>query len=150
MANVVRRMDDPFRLVRDLLRWEPFEPTAAVPPLAGELYRPAFDVKETKDGYVFYADLPGVREQDLEIQVNGNRLSVSGKREGEARVEGETWFARERGHGAFQRHFVLPDDADPGAIDAQLKDGVLTLAVSKRAETRPRKIEIRAKSSTTA
>ena len=69
--------------MRDVLRWDPFRELEAA--AAGDygLFAPSFDVKENKEGYVFRADLPGVHEDDLEISLTGNRLTISGKREQE-------------------------------------------------------------------
>ena len=78
---------DPFRVMRDVLRWDPFRELEAA--AAGDygLFAPSFDVKENKDGYVFRADLPGVREDDLDISLTGNRLTISGQaRTGKART----------------------------------------------------------------
>jgi HSP20 family protein len=101
-----------------------------------------FDVKETKEGFLFKADLPGLREEDVEISLTGNRLTVSGKREVEAAQEGETHFMRERTSGAFRRTFTLPETADADKITASMKDGVLTLALPKRSESQPRRVPI--------
>jgi HSP20 family protein len=103
---------------------------------------PRFDVKETGDAYLFTADLPGVKESDLDISLAGNILTVSGKREEEHRDEGEQYHATERSHGQFTRSFSLPDTADTGHVQASLKDGVLHLHVPKKPEVQPRKIPI--------
>src|SRR2546421_7973383 len=77
---------DPFRAMEAMLRWDPFrENRGYLPP--GSDYRPQFDVKESADGYLFVADLPGVKESDLDISVTGNVLTISGKREEERRAE---------------------------------------------------------------
>ena len=153
MANLVRRGSesglaasygwDPLRLMRDMMSWDPFREIA--PSLAGREisgFVPDFDVKETKDAYVFKADLPGVKEKDLEITVTGNRLTVSGKREAEEREEGENYFTFERSYGSFSRTFTLPEGVDGDAIDAKLEGGVLTLRAPKRPEVQPKRISI--------
>ncbi len=151
MANITRRGErhpgylewDPFRIMRQLTRFDPF---ASLEPLAGmepQVFTPAFDVKETKDSYVFKADLPGVREEDLEIALTGNRLTVSGKREEEEeRREDERYFSYERSFGAFTRSFTLPEGCDPDHVTAELKGGVLSLSVPKRPEVQPKRISI--------
>ena len=103
---------DPFRVMRDMLRWDPFRELEGA--VGGDygLFAPSFDVKETKEGYVFRADLPGVREEDLEISLTGNRLAISGHREQEKREQGETYYASERSYGAFSRAFTLPEGTD--------------------------------------
>lgn len=156
MANITRRGQgamgdaglDPLRLVREMLRWDPFAemaPSAGAQEGAGlAAFQPRFDVKETQDGYVFNADLPGVKEEDLELSVTGNRLTVSGRRECEERKEGERWFAVECSYGAFSRSFTMPDHVDADHVRAELKDGVLRVVVPKRPEAQPRKISLRA------
>lgn len=132
---------DPFRAMEELLRWEPqFE---VAPRQKAATFLPAFEVRETQDGYVFHADLPGVKEADLDISVTGQHLTISGKREEESRKEeGATYYAYERAYGSFTRAFMLPRSADVENVRAELKDGVLTLVVPKRPETKARKIEV--------
>lgn len=146
-AQPARRVEiDPFRLMDQMLRWDPFrgvDPFRAMTPIAEErAFLPAFEVKESKDGFVFKADLPGVKEADLDIRVNGNLLTVAGKRDEEQREEGATWYAYERNYGTFSRSFTLPDSADTDHITADLKEGVLTLILPKKPELQPRKINI--------
>jgi HSP20 family protein len=95
MANLVRRNQEmlptwePMRLMREMLNWDPFAEMLPRVTQNEVAFVPSFEVKETKDAYVFKADLPGVKEEDLDITVTGNRLSVSGKREAEQREESE-------------------------------------------------------------
>lgn len=153
MANVVRRRDlsqpaftttrnewDPFRMMRELMRVDPYEAAHYEQPRGA--FVPLFDVRETRDGYEFRADMPGVREGDVDIAVTGKRLTVSGHREAEERREGETWYAAERSYGSFTRAFTLPEGVDSEHVTAELRDGVLTLRVPKRAEVQPRKIAV--------
>jgi HSP20 family protein len=133
---------DPFRVMRDVLRWDPFRELEAAAGGDYGLFAPSFDVKENKDGYVFRADLPGVKEEDLEISLTGNRLAISGKREAEKREQGETYYASERSYGSFTRAFTLPDGTDAENVKAELKNGVLQVTVPKKPEVQPRKIQI--------
>jgi HSP20 family protein len=159
MANLIRRdnrevarnrnsQDDgfagwePFRMMDTLLRWDPFRDNRGWFTRGAESYLPHFDVKETGDAYLFTADLPGVKESDLDISLAGNMLTVSGKREEEQREEGEQYHATERSYGQFTRSFSLPDTADTGNVQASLKDGVLHLHVPKKPEVQPRRIPI--------
>jgi HSP20 family protein len=155
MANIVRRGEasapaglargewDPFRLMRDVLRWDPFGEMA---PFAGPTvatFNPDFEVKETDKAYVFKADLPGIEEKNLDIAVTGNRLTISGKRDVEEKHEGETYYAYERNYGSFTRAFTLPDGVDAEHVQAELKNGVLTMHLPKLPELQPKKIEIK-------
>jgi HSP20 family protein len=135
----------PLRLMRDLLRWDPFAEMTPVMPMNLRLpeFAPSFEVKETKEAYVFTADLPGVADKDLEVTLAGRRLAVTGKREGEKEEKEDKYYAYERTYGAFTRAFTLPDGADTDHIAAELKQGVLTVVVPKRAEIQAKKIAVK-------
>jgi len=130
---------EPFRLMRDFLRWDPLLDYGPGAPTA---FMPSFDVKETPDAYQFRADLPGILEAELEISLEGSRLTVAGKREEEPVKEGERIHLSERSHGRFSRTFTLPEDVEGEKVVAELRNGVLTLMVPKRPEVRPRKINV--------
>lgn len=158
MANLIRRNDreavpapsaseyrwDPFRMMDALLRWDPFRSDlgASFGGAGGYDFAPRFDVKETKDGYLIKADLPGVKEEELSVSLTGNQLTVSGKREEEHRDEGERYYAMERSYGTFARTFSLPDSVDGEHVTADLKDGILAIHIPKRPEAQPKKIAI--------
>jgi HSP20 family protein len=128
----------PYSLARELLGWDPFfngRPASA--------FAPTFEVKETNDTFVIKADIPGVEDKDLDIAVHNGVLTVSGSRQAEERRDGEPFALYERQYGSFTRSFALPDIADGDRIDAKLAAGVLTLVVPKKAEAKPRKIEIK-------
>jgi HSP20 family protein len=134
-------MRDPFEAMRDLMRWDPFREIA---PFTGGQggWSPDFDVRETKDSYVFEADLPGAKKENIDISLVGNRLQVTGKRDEEQETREDTYYAYERSYGTFTRTFTLPDTADTEHISSNLSDGVLTLVVPKTAESKARKIQI--------
>src|SRR5215471_15965823 len=96
---------EPFRRMRDFLRWDPLHDFAPITPWEERVYAfaPAFDVRETKESYIFKADVPGIKEQDLDISITGDRLTISGKRESEELDKGETYYTFERSYGAFTR-----------------------------------------------
>ena len=134
-GNKVTR--DPYSFARDLFfGWDPFfgrEPSA---------FAPTFEVKETAEAFLIKADLPGVEEKNLDINLHNGVLTVAGHRDSEERKEGETYALYERQYGSFTRSFSLPDLADGDKIQAKLENGVLTLAVPKKAEAKPKKISI--------
>lgn len=136
---------EPFQMLRDLLRWDPFRDVGllrgAIEPRMG--FQPDFDVKETKDGYLIKADVPGVREKDLDVSVHGNRLQITGSRAAEKEEKTDTYFACERSVGSFTRVFTLPADIDPNEINAELKDGVLTVQLAKQPESQVKRIAIK-------
>lgn len=153
--NIVRRQDqgtnlpaprgwDPFHVVRDMMRWDPFRelsPLFSAEEMKG-MFMPDVDVKETPNAFVFKADVPGMKEKDVDISLTGNRLTLSGKREEERREEKETYFATERTYGSFTRTFTLPGGTDPEHTTAELRDGVLTVSVPKVPEVQPKKIPV--------
>lgn len=135
---------EPFRRMRQLLHWDPFAEMTELPTLETPVtFMPAFEVKETKDSYVFKADLPGIKETDVDISFTGDRLTVSGKREMERKEEKETYYAYERSYGSFTRAFTLPMGVDAEHAKAELKDGVLTIVLPKMPEAMPKKIELK-------
>lgn len=131
VPTVARRELDPFRLMRDMLRWDPFREMA--PAFSADLpsYSPAFEVRETKESFVFKGDVPGIKEEDIEVNVAGNRLTIAGKREAEKEEKSDTFYAYERSYGGFTRTFTLPDQADLSHVKAELKSGELTVVVPK-------------------
>ncbi len=136
---------DPFSMFRDLVRWDPFREIAPIT-TAERLaqFDAAFEVKETKDAYAFKADVPGIKENDISINLTGNRLTVSGKREEEKKQESETYFSYERSYGSFTRSFTLPEGIDADKVSASLRDGVLAITVPKTPEAQPKKVSIKA------
>ena len=154
MSNLVKKNPaftaewDPFRAMRDLLRWDPFREMAPAFPTAPTwepaTFTPSFDVTENKDGYVFKADLPGIKTEDIEIATTGNRLQISGKRDYEHETKNDTVYTYERQYGSFSRTFTLPDGADLEHAKSELKDGVLTLVIPKKPTATTKKIAISA------
>lgn len=148
MAELVRRGDypftewDPFRMMREMLRWDPLRTAGLLPPLERDVWLPFFEVRENGNSIRVIADVPGIKRDDLEISIIGNRLVVSGHREAEARGKDENVHTSERQHGQFSRTFTLPDNVDADHITSELQDGVLTVVVPMKAGVRSRKIQI--------
>ena len=130
---------EPFRVMRDLLNWDPFREMTPYFPQGSAGFIPSFEVKETKDGYSFKADVPGVKESDLEVSVAGNRLTVSGKREAEKQEQTDTYYTYERSYGDFARSFTLPDGVDMNSVHAELNQGCSQPRYRTRPRTSPRK-----------
>lgn len=136
---------DPFQEMRALLSWDPFRNVRMPYATEGAFnFAPAFEVKENKEGFFFKADIPGVKEADLDVQLTGDRLVVSGKRESEHTDKNDTFYAYERSYGSFQRTFTLPHGVDAANARAELKDGVLTIMLPRTAEAQPKKIAVKA------
>jgi len=148
-AALVRPFDlfpnwEPFQRMKQMFAWDPFAEMTELPGYGYQpTFTPAFEVKETKDTYVFKADIPGIKEADLDLSIAGDRLTISGKREMERKDEQETYFAYERSYGSFSRSFTLPTGVDAEHARADLKDGVLTIALPKVPEALPKKIEVK-------
>ena len=151
MADIVKKNGgqlvkwDPIRAMRDLLSWDPFReiaPFSPGPAFEAAGFSPSFDVAENKDAFLFKADVPGVKKDDIEITTTGNRLQISGKRDAEHETKTDTIYTYERQHGSFCRTFTLPEGADLENARSELKDGVLTLAVPKKPGALAKKIAI--------
>lgn len=93
---------------------------------------PASDAKSADDSYHISMELPGVAESDIEVVIEGGALTVRGEKKTSREEKGETWFFSERQYGAFSRSFRLPPDASEAEISADLKDGVLSLAIPRK------------------
>ena len=137
----LRRSRDPFTLARSLFGFDPFYGFDAAS--AKPSFSPNFEVKETSEGYELNADIAGVKQDDIDISLHNNVLTVSGSRVAPERKEGDTYFVRERQYGSFTRSFALPDEANPELVAARLSDGVLSVTIAKKAESKPRKIAIK-------
>ena len=109
-----------------------------------EYFTPASDAAATDDAYVVEVELPGVKEEDISVQLHGNMLIVKGNKQSSHEEENKTYYFSERTYGAFQRTFRLPADVDDSRIEAVAADGVLTLRIPKRkeVETAKRTIQI--------
>ena len=112
-------------------------------------WMPAVNVEETSDELVLTAELPGMRQEDVEIELENNVLTVRGRKEHLREEGGEDrrYHVWERRYGAFQRAFSLPRTVDADGISATFQDGVLHIRMPKAAEAKGRKIEIRSESS---
>jgi HSP20 family protein len=130
---------DPFaelnRLHNELLRPDP-SPRAA--------WAPAVDIIERPEVIVVHAELPGVKPENLKIDIENNVLTLRGERRGESKKEEGTLHRVERFDGNFCRQFLLPRTVDPERIEAELKDGVLTVRLHKRSEVKARQIAVKA------
>lgn len=103
---------------------------------------PPLDVSETDTSVDVRMDLPGYAFKDIEVQLTNNTLSVSGTRQEEKEDTGRTFHRVERRHGSFSRGVLLPCSVDETKIDAQYKDGILTIKMPKTEEAKARKIKV--------
>ena len=109
---------------------------------AGRAWTPAMDLVETEDELVLRADLPGMKEDDVEVEIKDGVLTVSGERRSEHEDKNEGYYRVERSFGSFSRSLSLPDGIDPDQVNANFEDGVLEVHVPKPAETKPHRVQI--------
>lgn len=128
-----------FDPLRDLLQLQDrmnrlFEDSLTSPrtPSPSGSWTPAADVVENEEGFVIQVDLPGVAEDEVEIQVDGDRVVVRGERRPAENARPDSFHRMERSYGPFVRTFVLTTDVDADHVTAALKDGLLRLDLPKR------------------
>lgn len=117
-----------------------FTGQGAAPAVSGVF--PALVVKEDGDKIIVEAELPGINPQDLDINVHGNTLTLSGERKPD-KIEGASYHRRERKWGSFRKAITLPDEVNSDAVQAECKNGVLTIILPKAEQVKPKKIAIK-------
>ena len=105
-------------------------------------WHPAMDLVETEDHFVLRADLPGLAEEDVKIEVENDTLTVSGSREERHEDKREGFHRVERATGAFSRSLTLPEGIDPDQVTASFDRGVLEVRIPKPEQRKPRRVEI--------
>jgi len=105
-------------------------------------WAPAVDIYETPNELVVKADLPDVNEKDIDVRVENNLLTIRGERKFEKSVSEENFLRVERTYGAFSRSFSLPNTVNAETIGAEYKNGVLTVTLPKREESKPRQVKV--------
>jgi HSP20 family protein len=143
-----------------IVRWEPFRELSSLQTEMNRLFNaafdtpagagnggarrwtPAMDLVETDEHFVLRADLPGMTEADVNIELEDNVLTVSGERKAEHEEKREGFYRVERAFGSFARSLTLPKGIDPESVTAGFDKGVLEVRVPKPEQRKPRKIEI--------
>jgi HSP20 family protein len=142
-----------------ITRWDPFQNLATLQDQVNRLFEapftgrrsessnltawaPAVDIYETENELVVKADLPDISEKDLDVRVENNMLTIRGERKFEQKVKEDNYLRIERTYGSFSRSFSLPSTVNTEAIKAQYKNGVLTVELPKRAESKPRQVKV--------
>ncbi|MBM3263277.1 MAG: Hsp20/alpha crystallin family protein [candidate division Zixibacteria bacterium] len=103
---------------------------------------PRVDVVEEKDAFVIYAELPGVKAEEVKIRINNHVLTITGEKRADVKSEGQNYYRVERVYGNFQRSFTFPGTVDSEKIGASFKDGVLTVTLAKQEKALPKEIPI--------
>jgi HSP20 family protein len=139
-----------------LTRYEPL--VGRLDGLFNEFFRPAYvwdnnaasqplpirvDVKETAEAYTVAAELPGVKKDEINVEIEGNEVTISAETRREEARDGEKFLRLERAFGKTARRFALPQDLDEAKAVARFTDGVLELTLPKKAAVTGRKVEIR-------
>jgi len=144
--------------VSAITRWDPFQNLSSLQEQVNRLFEtsfprrsdnsaltawaPAVDIFETENELVLKADLPDVNEKDLDIRVENNMLTIRGERKFEQEVKEENYLRIERTYGSFSRSFSLPNTVNTEGIKAEYKNGVLTVQLPKRAESKPKQVKV--------
>lgn len=131
-AQLNRLLDDAFGVANGVDRW--FD----------RPWTPAVDVAEDSKAYSVAIELPGVKAEDLKIEVDGNRLTVKGEKRLETEEKSDRVHRFERRFGSFERVFTLPDTVTTSGIEAKVAAGVLTLTLPKTEKAQPRSIAVTA------
>lgn len=142
-----------------ITRWDPFRNLSTLQEQMNRLFEeafprsrsdesaltawaPAVDIYETESELVLKADLPAIEEKDLDIRVENNMLTIRGERKFEQNVREDNFLRVERAYGAFSRSFSLPNTVNTDAIQAEYRNGVLTVRMPKREESKPKQIRV--------
>src|SRR5580700_99893 len=154
----IPRFDGGLRTMTTIARLEPFRGLSTLQDQFNRLFNesfrthseesaltswaPAVDIYETPNELVVKADLPDVNEKDIDVRVENNLLTIRGERKFDKSVSEENFLRVERTYGSFSRSFSLPNTVNAEAIGAEYKNGVLTVTLPKREESKPRQVKV--------
>lgn len=143
-----------------IIRWDPFRDLITLREKMNRLFEEAFtsrgeekelissswtpsvDIYETENALVLNAELPGLDEDDIEIKIEDNTLSIKGERKFEKETKEENYHRIERAYGSFYRSFSLPSYVDQDKIEAEHENGILKITMPKKPELKPRKVKV--------
>ena len=137
---------DPFRLLQDRINRlfdDDYTPMTEGLLVAG--WTPKCDIYETEGEIVLKAELPEVKKQDVKVNLDGNRLEISGERKLSDEIKRENYHRVERRYGKFVRSFTLPVEVDLAKVNADFKDGILQVTMPKREDAKTKRIEVKVK-----
>ena len=109
------------------------------------VWAPAIDVVEKEDRFLVKVELPGVKEEDVNVTVAGGTLTIEGEKKAESEVKKKGYYYSEASYGSFSRSITLPSTVDSGKIEANYDKGVLEITLPKAPEVKPKKITLAAK-----
>jgi len=134
MADLRREMDQVFG--------EFFGRTPSTMAATEAIWSPLVDIHETKDSYLLLAELPGVKQEDIQLSVEGDTLTLKGERKRETEIKEDQYHRIERSYGRFERSILLPSVVDPNRVKATYRDGVLEIQLPKKEEAKPKEIKV--------
>lgn len=105
------------------------------PSLEGGFLKPKVDVAGSDTEYTITAELPGLEEKDVTVEIKGDSLVIRGEKRKEEKTEGKDYYRVERSYGSFQRVLNIPEDADVDGIKAKYRNGVITVTLPRKAQT---------------
>ena len=141
MQNRINQMNRLFR--------ESYSPEGPEEALTSTSYAPAVDIYEDEHNITLKIDVPGIDEKDIDVRIEGNTLTVHGERKIEKEEKEENFHRVERQYGEFTRSFTLPSSVDTGQVNANYNNGVLKIALAKKAEAKPKQIQVNVGSANT-
>ena len=106
------------------------------------VWSPLVDIHETKDSFVVKAELPGVKQEGLQVSVEGDALTLKGERKLESQIKEDQYHRIERSYGRFERVLLLPANVDPDGVKATYRNGVLEIQLPKREEAKPKAVKV--------
>lgn len=141
----------PFRSLGPFFRrpmWEEFErlwPQWNDEEVALKQWTPKVEVVEQPDAFIIKAEVPGMKAEEIDVNLTGDLLTLRGERKQEEERDTDHFHIREHSYGSFQRSFTFPAPVDAEHVEAEVKDGVLCVRVTKKEESKPAKIEVKAR-----
>ena len=141
--NPIRELDNLHdRVLRALYRRSDTRNDDGQQPLIAAEWAPAVDIVEDNKEYLIKAELPEVAKEDVKVTLDNGVVTIRGERKLEKEEKDKKYHRIERSYGCFMRSFTLPDDADPGQISADFKEGLLQVRLAKCEAKKPRQIEV--------
>ena len=156
-----------WRPTRGLTPWNPFRDLEEMERRVAEMFRhpltpsiwrsipaeqmtwaPKLDIFEKGDKVVIKAEIPGMKEEDIHVSVEGDVLTIRGEKKTESEVKEEDYYHCERSYGSFSRSISLPSTVDASKVEAEYEDGVLEVTLSKKLEVKPKKVAVKKKEKT--
>lgn len=145
----------------NLVKWDPFKELEDVsgrlnrifgrpfvhPDVGQDLLKmadwmPTSDISETSAAYLIKAEIPGVKKEDVKVNVQNGMLTIQGERKQETEEKDKKYHRIERSYGSFMRSFRIPEDADESAIKAEFKDGMLNVTLNKSSKAKSKTIDV--------